>query len=129
MRGTQFKLKNLKSYIDNSSIKLFGENLDISDYSLGNMYLANNFLDGSEYDLLLVDKKIGLKFDENGTLKSLNGNLNLTEESKLKLNLFDQNLLINYEDIFVEFNFLDSYSFEENTLRIFQKVSNQTSLL
>ena len=121
MRGTQFKLKNLKSYIDNSSIKLFGENLDISDYSLGNMYLVNNFLNGSEYDLLLVDKKIGLKFDENGTLKSLNGNLNLTEESKLKLNLFDQNLLINYEDIFVEFNFLDSYSFEENTIRIFPK--------
>ena len=70
---------------------------------------------------MLVDKKIGLKFDKNGTLKSLNGHLYSTEDSKLQINLFDQNLLINYEDIFVKFNLLDSYVLEENNLKIFPK--------
>jgi len=121
LRNTELKADSIKSYIDNSSIKLFGENMYVSDYFFGNIYLVNNFYDDSNYDLLLVDKKIGLKFDKNGTLKSLNGHLYSTEDSKLQINLFDQNLLINYEDIFVKFNLLDSYVLEENNLKIFPK--------
>ncbi len=121
LRDTELKVDSIKSYIDNSSVKLFGENMHVSDYFFGNIYLVNNFYDDSNYDLLLADKKIGLKFDKNGTLKSFNGHLYSTEDSKLQLNLFDQNLLINYEDIFVEFNLLDSYVLEENNLKIFPK--------
>ena len=33
------------------------------------MYLVNNFLVGNEYELLLVDKKIGLNLMMNGNLK------------------------------------------------------------
>lgn len=121
LRNTELKVDSIKSYIDNSSIKLFGENMYVSEYFFGNIYLVSNFYNDSNYDLLLADKKIGLKFDKNGTLKSLNGHLYSTEDSKLQLNLSDQNLLINYEDIFVEFNLLDSYVLEENNLKIFPK--------
>ena len=34
----------LKTYIDNTSINLFGDEFHVSDYSFGNLYLVNNFI-------------------------------------------------------------------------------------
>ena len=38
------KVNNLKTYIDNTSINLFGDEFHVSDYSFGNLYLVNNFI-------------------------------------------------------------------------------------
>ena len=36
----KFAVNNLKTYLDNSSMRLFGDDLYLSEYSLGNMYLS-----------------------------------------------------------------------------------------
>ena len=119
--GAEFKVNNLKTYIDNTSINLFGDEFHVSDYSFGNLYLVNNFIFENKYELLLDDRRISLKFDNEGEFESIYGDFSLTENQDIKLNLNDKNLLLNYKDIFIEFNFLDSYKFQNNILTIFPK--------
>ena len=119
--GAEFKVNSLKTYIDNTSINLFGDEFHVSDYSFGNLYLVNNFMFENKYELLLDDRRISLKFDNEGEFESIYGDFSLTENQDIKLNLNDKNLLLNYKDIFIEFNFLDSYKFQNNILTIFPK--------
>ena len=49
----KFKVNSLKTYIDNSSINLFGDEFYVSEYSFGNLYLVNNFIVENKYELLL----------------------------------------------------------------------------
>ena len=117
----KFAVNNLKTYLDNSSIRLFGDDLYLSEYSFGNMYLSNNFSTDNLFNFLLDERRISGKFDDNGRFKSIFGNLSFTENSDFKINLEDQNLLLNYNDIFIEFNYLDSYSFLNEDLKIYPK--------
>ena len=117
----KFAVNNLKTYFDNSSIRLFGDDLYLSEYSFGNMYLSNNFATDNLFNFLLDERRISGKFDDNGRFKSIFGNLSFTENSDFKINLEDQNLLLNYNDIFIEFNYLDSYSFLNEDLKIYPK--------
>ena len=117
----KFAVNNLKTYLDNSSIRLFGDDLYLSEYSFGNMYLSNNFATDNLFNFLLDERRISGKFDDNGRFKSIFGNLSFTENSDFKINLEDQNLLLNYNDIFIEFNYLDSYSFLNEDLKIYPK--------
>ena len=117
----KFAVSNLKTYLDNSSIRLFGDDLYLSEYSFGNMYLSNNFATDNLFNFLLDERRISGKFDDNGRFKSIFGNLSFTENSDFKINLEDQNLLLNYNDIFIEFNYLDSYSFLNEGLKIYPK--------
>ena len=117
----KFAVNNLKTYLDNSSMRLFGDDLYLSEYSFGNMYLSNNFADENLFNFLLDERRISGKFDDNGRFKSIFGNLSLSENSDLKINLEGQNLLLNYNDIFLEFNYLDSYSFLNEGLKIYPK--------
>ena len=119
--GAEFKVNSLKTYIDNTSINLFGDEFHVSDYSFGNLYLVNNFIVENKYELLLDDRRISLKFDNEGQFESIYGDFSFTENQDIKLNLNDKNLLLNYKDIFIEFNFLDSYKFQNNILTIFPK--------
>ena len=119
--GAEFKVNSLKTYIDNTSINLFGDEFHVSDYSFGNLYLVNNFIFENKYELLLDDRRISLKFDNEGEFESIYGDFSFTENQDIKLNLNDKNLLLNYKDIFIEFNFLDSYKFQNNILTIFPK--------
>ena len=75
----------------------------------------------NKYELLLDDRRISLKFDNEGEFESIYGDFSLTKNQDIKLNLNDKNLLLNYKDIFIEFNFLDSYKFQNNILTIFPK--------
>ena len=118
---TKFALNNLKTYLDNSSIRLFGDDLYLSEYSFGNIYLSNNFAADNLFNFLLDERRISGKFDDNGRLKSIFGNLSFSENSDFKINLEGQNLLLNYNDIFIEFNYLDSYSFLNEGLKIYPK--------
>ena len=118
---TKFALNNLKTYLDNSSIRLFGDDLYLSEYSFGNMYLSNNFAADNLFNFLLDERRISGKFDNNGRFKSIFGNLSFSENSDFKINLEGQNLLLNYNDIFLEFNYLDSYSFLNEGLKIYPK--------
>ena len=117
----KFAVNNLKTYLDNSSMRLFVDDLYLSEYSFGNMYLSNNFATDNLFNFLLDEKRISGKFDDNGRFKSIFGNLSFTENSDFKINLEDQNLLLNYNDIFIEFNYLDSYSFLNEDLKIYPK--------
>ena len=117
----KFAVNNLKTYLDNSSIRLFGDDLYLSEYSFGNMYLSNNFAADNLFNFLLDERRISGKFDDNGRFKSIFGNLSFSENSDLKINLEGQNLLLNYNDIFLEFNYLDSYSFLNEGLKIYPK--------
>ena len=117
----KFAVNNLKTYLDNSSIRLFGDDLYLSEYSFGNMYLSNNFATDNLFNFLLDERRISGKFDDNGRFKSIFGNLSFSENSDFKINLEDQNLLLNYNDIFIEFNYLDSYSFLNEDLKIYPK--------
>ena len=117
----KFAVNNLKTYLDNSSMRLFGDDLYLSEYSFGNMYLSNNFATDNLFNFLLDERRISGKFDDNGRFKSIFGNLSFTENSDFKINLEDQNLLLNYNDIFIEFNYLDSYSFLNEDLKIYPK--------
>ena len=117
----ELKVNNLKTYIDNSSINLFGDDLLISDYSLGNMYLVNNFTYEDKYELLLDDRRTSLKFDNKGRFLSIYGDFFPTESLDISVNFNDKDLVFNYKDIFVEFNYLDSYAFQNNILTIFPK--------
>ena len=119
--GAELKVNNLKTYIDNSSINLFGDDLLISDYSLGNMYLVNNFTYEDKYELLLDDRRTSLKFDNKGRFLSIYGDFFPTESLDISVNFNDKDLVFNYKDIFVEFNYLDSYAFQNNILTIFPK--------
>ena len=56
--GAEFKVNSLKTYIDNTSINLFGDEFHVSDYSFGNLYLVNNFMFENKYELLLDDRRI-----------------------------------------------------------------------
>ena len=116
-----FAVDNLKTYIDNSSIKLFGDDLYLSEYSLGNIYLSNNFMSNNIFNFLLDDRGISGTFDNNGRFKSIFGNFSSAENLNLKVSLNNQNLLLNYNDIFIEFNYLDSYSSRGGELKIFPK--------
>ena len=118
---TKFALNNLKTYLDNSSIRLFGDDLYLSEYSFGNIYLSNNFAADNLFNFLLDERRISGKFDDNGRFKSIFGNLSFSENSDFKINLEGQNLLLNYNDIFIEFNYLDSYSFLNEGLKIYPK--------
>ena len=117
----ELKVNNLKTYIDNSSINLFGDDFLISDYSLGNMYLVNNFTYEDKYELLLDDRRTSLKFDNKGRFLSIYGDFFPTESLDISVNFNDKDLVFNYKDIFVEFNYLDSYAFQNNILTIFPK--------
>ena len=117
----KFAVNNLKTYLDNSSMRLFGDDLSLSEYSFGNMYLSNNFAADNLFNFLLDERRISGKFDDNGRFKSIFGNLSFSENSDLKINLEGQNLLLNYNDIFLEFNYLDSYSFLNEGLKIYPK--------
>ena len=119
--GAELRVNNLKTYIDNSSINLFGDDLLISDYSLGNMYLVNNFTYEDKYELLLDDRRTSLKFDNKGRFLSIYGDFFPTESLDISVNFNDKDLVFNYKDIFVEFNYLDSYAFQNNILTIFPK--------
>ena len=119
--GAEFKVNSLKTYVDNTSIKLFADEFRVSDYSLGNFYLVNNFIFENKYELLLDDKRISFKFDDEGKFESIYGDFSLTKNNDIRLNLNEKNLLLNYKDIFIEFNFLDSYKFQNNILTIFPK--------
>ena len=119
--GAELKVNNLKTYIDNSSINLFGDDFLISDYSLGNMYLVNNFTYEDKYELLLDDRRTSLKFDNKGRFLSIYGDFFPTESLDISVNFNDKDLVFNYKDIFVEFNYLDSYAFQNNILTIFPK--------
>ena len=85
------------------------------------MYLSNNFAADNLFNFLLDERRISGKFDDNGRFKSIFGNLSFSENSDLKINLEGQNLLLNYHDIFLEFNYLDSYSFLNEGLKIYPK--------
>ena len=117
----KFAVNNLKTYLDNSSMRLFGDDLYLSEYSFGNIYLSNNFAAENLFNFLLDERRISGKFDDNGRFKSIFGNLSFSENSDLKINLEGQNLLLNYNDIFLEFNYLDSYSFLNEGLKIYPK--------
>ena len=117
----KFAVNNLKTYLDNSSIRLFGDDLYLSEYSFGNMYLSNNFAADNLFNFLLDERRISGKFDDNGRFKSIFGNLSFSENSDFKINLEGQNLLLNYNDIFIEFNYIDSYSFLNEGLKIYPK--------
>ena len=117
----KFAVNNLKTYIDNSSIKLFGDDLYLSEYALGNMYLSNNFTSDNIFNFLLDERGISGKFDNSGRFKSIFGDFSSPENLNLKVSLNDQNLLLNYNNIFIEFNYLDSYTTQGGELRIFPK--------
>ena len=117
----KFAVNNLKTYLDNSSMRLFGDDLYLSEYSFGNMYLSNNFAADNLFNFLLDERRISGKFDDNGRFKSIFGNLSFSENSDFKINLEGQNLLLNYNDIFLEFNYLNSYSFLNEGLKIYPK--------
>ena len=116
-----FTVDNLKTYIDNSSIKLFGDDLFVSEYSLGNIYLSNNFMSNNIFNFLLDESGISGTFDNNGRFKSIFGDFTSAENLNLKVSLNNQNLLLNYNDIFIEFNYLDSYNSQGGKLKIFPK--------
>ena len=116
-----FAVDNLKTYIDNSSIKLFGDDLYLSEYSLGNIYLSNNFMSNNLFNFLLDDRGISGTFDNNGRFKSIFGDFSSAENLNLKVSLNNQNLLLNYNDIFIKFNYLDSYNSGGGELKIFPK--------
>ena len=92
--GAEFKVNSLKTYIDNTSINLFGDEFHVSEYSFGNLYLVNNFAFDNKYELLLDDRRISLKFDNEGEFESIFGDFSLTENQDIKLNLNGKNLLI-----------------------------------
>ena len=117
----KFAVNNLKTYIDNSSIKLFGDDLYLSEYALGNMYLSNNFTSDNIFNFLLDERGISGKFDNSGRFKSIFGDFSSPENLNFKVSLNDQNLLLNYNNIFIEFNYLDSYTTQSGELRIFPK--------
>ena len=117
----KFSVNSLKTYVDNASVKLFGDDFYVSEYSLGNMYLVNNFSSESIYELLLEDRGISAKFDNKGKLKSLYGDFSSQENENFKLNINEKDLMFNYKDIFVKFNFLDSYEFKDSVLKIYPK--------
>ena len=117
----EFKVNSLKTYVDNASLKLFGDDFYVSEYSLGSMYLVNNFSSESMYELLLDETGISVKFDDKGNFKSLYGDFSSRENENFKLNLNEKDLMLNYKDIFVKFNYLDSYEFKNSVLKIYPK--------
>ena len=111
--------ENLNIYIDNSSLRIFGDELKLPNLELGNFYLSRKLIGNDDNKLVLNDyDNFTIKFSDNGILKSLDGKIpSLDPDYNVSFN--KNRLLLNIDEIYFDFNILNNYESINGGFRIF----------
>ena len=111
--------ENLNIYIDNSSLRIFGDELKLPNLELGNFYLSRKLIGNDDNKLVLNDyDNFTIKFSDNGILKSLDGKIpSLDPDYNVSFN--KNRLLLNIDEIYFDFNILNNYESINGGFRIY----------
>lgn len=111
--------ENLNIYIDNSSLRIFGDELRLPNLELGNFYLSRKLIGNDDNKLVLNDyDNFTIKFSDNGILKSLDGKIpSLDPDYSVSFN--KNRLLLNIDEIYFDFNILNNYEPINGGFRIY----------
>ena len=121
LRASELDLatENLNIYIDNSSLRIFGNELKLPNLELGNFYFSRKLTGNDDNKLVLNDyDNFTIKFSDNGILKSLDGKIpSLDPYYNVSFN--KNRLLLNIEEIYFDFNILNNYESINGGFRIY----------
>ena len=111
--------ENLNIYIDNSSLRIFGDELKLPNLELGNFYLSRKLIGNNDNKLVLNDyDNFTINFSDNGILKSLDGKISsLDPDYNVSFN--KNRLLLNIDEIYFDFNILNNYESINGGFRIY----------
>ena len=125
-----FATDAMNLYLDNSSLRIFGENLNASNLALGNIFISKKLTDDSAYSLVLNDyNNFNIEIDNEGVFKSLNGSITTNSQSRFNVSFNDKRLLLNMDEIYFEFNILDNYEITSDGIKFIPTESNSNYLL
>jgi hypothetical protein len=101
--------KSMNLYIDNSSLRIFGDELELPNIELGKFYLSRKLIDNTNYKLIFNDfNNFAIEFDDEGILKSIDGKIP-TLDSNFKVSFNENRILLNADEVYFDFNILDNY--------------------
>tara|TARA_Y100001935_G_scaffold191777_1_gene159975 strand:+ start:487 stop:2520 length:2034 start_codon:yes stop_codon:yes gene_type:complete len=107
-------------YVDNSLLRINGDDLELSNFTAKNFSLSKNLSLNSPYSLLIDEEnKFSLEISESGDINGVSGVLSNIENNNIKIVLNDKKALINLEEIYFHFDFLENLKFSDNILTIF----------
>ena len=107
--GLDLATKSTNFYIDNSSLRIFGDGLKLTDLDLGKVFLSRKLMDDANYKLVLNDyDNFTVQFNDEGILKSIDGKIP-TLDSDLNVSFNKNRILLNADEIYFDFNILDNY--------------------
>ncbi len=119
------KSSSANLYLDNSSLRIFGDGLYISNVDLGQFFLSKKIIDDSNYSLVLNDyDSFAIEFSNEGSLESIEGSIQTDSESLYKISFNKDRLLVNLDELYLEFNVLDAYEIINGSFRVFPKEFN-----
>lgn len=121
LRASELDLatENMNLYIDNSSLRIFGDELKLPNLELGNFYLSRKLIGDNDNKLVLNDyDNFTIEFSDNGILKSLDGKIpSLDPDYNVSFN--KNRLLLNIDEIYFDFNILNNYESINGGFRIY----------
>jgi len=119
------KSSSANLYLDNSSLRIFGDGLYVSNVDLGQFFLSKKIIDDSNYSLVLNDyDSFAIEFSNEGSLESIEGSIQTDSESLYKISFNKDRLLVNLDELYLEFNVLDAYEIINGSFRVFPKEFN-----
>jgi len=109
LSGSDLATKSMNLYLDNSSLRIFGDEFKLSNLELGKIFLSRKLIDDANYRFVLNDyDNFTIEFNDDGILKSLEGKIP-TLDSDFKVSFNKNRLLLNADEIYFDFNILDNY--------------------
>ena len=100
---------SMNLYIDNSSLRIFGDELELPNIELGKFYLSRKLIDNSNYKLIFNDfNNFAIEFGDEGILKSIDGKIP-TLDSNFKVSFNENRILLNADEVYFDFNILDNF--------------------
>ena len=125
-----FATDAMNLYLDNSSLRIFGENLNASNLALGNIFISKKLTDDSAYSLVLNDyDNFNIEINNEGVFKSLNGSITTNSQSRFNASFNDKRLLLNMDEIYFDFNILDNYEITSDGIKFIPTEFNSNYLL
>jgi hypothetical protein len=111
--------KSMNLYIDNSSLRIFGDELELPNIELGKFYLSRKLIDNTNYKLIFNDfNNFAIEFGDEGILKSIDGKIP-TLDSNFKISFNENRILLNADEVYFDFNILDNYEVINGGLKVY----------
>ena len=122
--GLDLATKSTNFYIDNSSLRIFGDGLKLTDFDLGKVFLSRKLMDDANYKLVLNDyDNFTVQFNDEGILKSIDGKIP-TLDSDFNVSFNKNRILLNADEIYFDFNILDNYETINGGFKIYPSEFN-----